>query len=83
MRIAQRRPKAIPAQWERGYDFSHVYWIGRDNAGSVALIRGHADLTLRYSWQADNLTGYETSLERAKAAVEHVVWVSTKQLRLF
>jgi hypothetical protein len=83
MRIAQRRPKVTPAQWERGYKFSHVYWIGKQKAGSVILERHSTDPTLRYSWQADTLSGYESNLERAKAAVEHVVWVSTKQLRLF
>jgi hypothetical protein len=71
------RKKAV---WERGYNRSHVLWLGKEKLAKVQL---DADNALKYLWEAAGRKGEAATLSAAKAAAEYAVLLADKQLSLF
>ena len=81
--MAKKTSRKHKPFWERGFK-GHVYWLGKDKLGKVALDaeRAAGDAG-RYRWEAAGKAGRAESLAKARSAVELAVAMADRQMDLF
>jgi len=77
---ARKKASRRKPVWERGYNRSHVLWLGKEKLAKVQL---DANNDLKYLWEAAGRRGEAAALSAAKAAAEYAVLLADRQLSLF